>query len=129
PHWRPLERPEHLAEYWRAAQERRPLHGDALLGRGWPCLHFRAGDFEVRVAWLRDVDGVQGAMVVGREGKRLGEFRLPVRWGPLWAEVEGPFVATPEVALDHRLAEAVLAMLSRFHDLLGAVVEQPGPGD
>src|SRR5690606_15967906 len=72
-----------------------------------------------------DVEGEQGALIIGCEGRRLGEFRLPFRWGPLWAEVEGPFVAEPELALDEQLARAVLAMLSHVHELMLMIAERP----
>jgi hypothetical protein len=130
PHWRPLEQPEHLQEYWRAVHQLRPLRGAAIMQRGWPSLCFTHEALEVRVAWLRGVEGKQGALMVGRAGKLLGEFRLPVDWGPLWADVEGPFVAEPELALDRQLATAVLALLSRYHELMLTVLaQQPTPAE
>lgn len=125
PHWRPLERPEHMRGYWQAAQERRRLYGAELLRQGWPCLEFTHEHMQVRVAWVREVEGEQGALIIGRDGKRLGDYRLPVDWGPLWAEVEGPFEVEPGLGLDRHLGTAVLAMLSRYHELIAAVLAQP----
>lgn len=126
-HWRPLEQPEHLTAYRRAAQQLRPLHGEELLRRGWPSLSFTHDEHVVRVAWLRGVEGRQGGLILGRGRERLAEFRLPERWGPLWAEVEGPFAEAPELPLDRQVATAVLAMLSRYHELVLAVLAQPEP--
>jgi hypothetical protein len=118
-----LDRPANVARYLQALTRVRELDGERELGDGWFELRHQHDDLRVRVAWRRGADLCRGALVVGSAGKRLAEFHLPERWGPLWAEVEGPFEDGP--ADYERLTTALLALLERYHDLLAGLVGEP----
>jgi hypothetical protein len=122
-----LDRPGPVARYHAMLAELRPLSGERPLPEAWLSQHERHDDLHVRVAWKRGAMGGHGAMeghgvlVIGREGKCLARHGLPPSWGPLWIEAEGPFPSEPGPELDELLATAVLAGLSRHHDLLAAL--------
>jgi hypothetical protein len=132
PWQRSLEAPEQQAEYWRAARARR-LSGAKLLADAPAGIAVASEGYRVWIAWLGTELTTRGLLVLGRDGARLAELLLPPSCGPIRVDVDGPFeafAAGGELALDFRVATAVLAALSRVHDLLAAVAAgDPGPGD
>ncbi len=131
---RPLAQAED--DYWRMLGELRRMPSTSSLAAARPDVEFVVDEPEpsgagsgpdllgVRAIWLGG--DWQGVLILGRRGRRLAEFRLPRAWGPLWIEVEGPFEFEGEPAPDAQVALALLAGLSRHHDLLAALAREAG---
>lgn len=118
-----LSGPSSIGRYLREVTAVRELSGSRPLPASWIELRHGHRGMRLRVAWRRGARTPEsGALIVGREGSVLAEFRLPSSWGPLWVEVDGPFTTTLDASAslprDELLATAILALLEIYPDLL-----------
>ena len=119
--------PSSIGRYLAEVSEQRELSRAKPLPAEWLELRHGHRGMRLRVAWRRGASEPEaGALIVGRDGLCVAEYRLPSSWGPLWVEIDGPFATTAldasaSLPRDELLATAVLALLECYPDLLGGL--------